>query len=428
MEAAILFGVFILMIIFAMPLAFAMGAAGCLAVLLDGQVDILGVIPRIFAGMNSVSMMAVPFFILSGSIMEAGNISKQLVNFSKALVGHLTGGLAHVCVVSCMMFAAVSGSSVATALAFGNILVPAMNKNGYDKSFTATLQACGGTIGPIIPPSILMVMYCSVAGISVGAMFMAGVIPGILMGVALMVVSYFYAKKNNIPREEKMPLGEKLRTVFDAFWALLMPVIIIWGTLSGICSPSEAGMLACVYGLIVGKFLYKGLKFKDLPEVFGKGAMSGATILALTGFANIMGWQLARVNFPQMVTGFISGITSNPYGVITIVVIFLLILGMFMETCAATVIFAPVLYPLANQFGIDPIQFGLIIVFTLVIGQVTPPVGVLLSTTSSLLGVPMHSTFKYLKPCFASLLVVLLLCMFVEPISTFLPNLIFGAA
>lgn len=426
MQAAILFGIFIVLILFAMPLAFAMGAAGCIAVLLDGQVDIVGIIPRIFAGMNSVSMMAIPFFILSGSIMEAGNISKQLVNFSKALVGHLTGGLAHVCVVSCMMFAAISGSSMATALAFGNILVPAMNKNGYDKAFTATLQACGGTIGPIIPPSILMVMYCSIAGISVGAMFMAGVVPGLLMGVALMIVSYFYAKKNNIPREPKMPFKEKFKVIMDAFWALLMPVIIIGGTMSGICSPSEAGMLACVYGLVVGKFVYGGLKLKDLPEVFGKGAMSGANILALTGFANIMGWQLARVNFPQFISGLLSSITNNALGVVCIVVIFLLILGMFMETCAATVIFAPVLYPLANQFGIDPIQFGLIIVFTLVIGQVTPPVGVLLSTTSALLGVPMQATFKYLKPCFASLLIVLVLCMLFPAFSTFLPNLIFA--
>ena len=206
MWAAILFILFLILLLFAMPLAFAMGAAGTVTVLLQGSVDIMGVVPRVFAGMNSVSMMAIPFFILSGSIMEAGSISKELVNFSKAVVGHLTGGLAHVCVVSCMLFAAVSGSSVATALAFGSLLVPAMNKDGYDKAFTATLQACGGTIGPIIPPSILMVMYCSIAGISVGSMFMAGVVPGVLMGMALMVVSYFYAKKNNIPKSPKMPM------------------------------------------------------------------------------------------------------------------------------------------------------------------------------------------------------------------------------
>ena len=320
MAAAVLFLIFIMMLIFAVPLAFAMGAAGSVAVLLDGNVDILGIVPRVFAGMNSVAMMAIPFFILSGSIMEAGNISKELVNFAKALVGHLRGGLAHVCVVSCMLFAAVSGSSVATALAFGNILVPAMNKDGYDKSFTATLQACGGTIGPIIPPSILMVMYCSIAGISVGSMFMAGVVPGILMGIALMIVSYFYAKKNNIPKSEKMPAKEKVRVILKAVWALLMPVIIIGGTMSGFCSPSEAGMLACIYGLIVGRVVYKGFRLKDLPEVFAKGALSGATILILNGMANIMGWQLARVNFPTMVSEFLGSITHSSLGVLFIVV------------------------------------------------------------------------------------------------------------
>ena len=357
--------------------------------------------------------------------MGAGNISKELVNFAKALVGHLRGGLAHVCVVSCMLFAAVSGSSVATALAFGNILVPAMNKDGYDKSFTATLQACGGTIGPIIPPSILMVMYCSIAGISVGSMFMAGVVPGILMGIALMIVSYFYAKKNNIPKSEKMPAKEKVRVILKAVWALLMPVIIIGGTMSGFCSPSEAGMLACIYGLIVGRVVYKGFRLKDLPEVFAKGALSGATILILNGMANIMGWQLARVNFPTMVSEFLGNITHSSLGVLFIVVIFLMILGMFMETCAATVIFAPVLYPMAIQFGIDPIQFGLVVVLTLVIGQITPPVGVLLSTTTSLIGVPMQSTFKYLVPCLISLLVVLVLCVLIPQFSLILPEIVY---
>ena len=425
MAAAVLFLIFIMMLIFAVPLAFAMGAAGSVAVLLDGNVDILGIVPRVFAGMNSVAMMAIPFFILSGSIMEAGNISKELVNFAKALVGHLRGGLAHVCVVSCMLFAAVSGSSVATALAFGNILVPAMNKDGYDKSFTATLQACGGTIGPIIPPSILMVMYCSIAGISVGSMFIAGVVPGILMGIALMIVSYFYAKKNNIPKSEKMPAKEKVRVILKAVWALLMPVIIIGGTMSGFCSPSEAGMLACIYGLIVGRVVYKGFRLKDLPEVFAKGALSGATILILNGMANIMGWQLARVNFPTMVSEFLGSITHSSLGVLFIVVIFLMILGMFMETCAATVIFAPVLYPMAIQFGIDPIQFGLVVVLTLVIGQITPPVGVLLSTTTSLIGVPMQSTFKYLVPCLISLLVVLVLCVLIPQFSLILPEIVY---
>lgn len=255
---------------------------------------------------------------------------------------------------------------------------------------------------------------------------MAGVVPGILMGIALMVVSYFYAKKNNIPKSSRMPAKDKLRIIGKAIWALIMPVIIIGGTMAGFCSPTEAGMLACVYGLIVGKFVYKGYQLKDLPQIFAKGAMSGATILMLNGMANIMGYQLARVNFPKTVSSVLSSITDHSLAVIFIVIIFLLILGMFMETCAATVIFAPVLYPMAMQFGIDPVHFGLIIVMTLVLGQVTPPVGVLLSTTTSLIGVPMNTTYKYLKPCFLALLTVLILTAVFPALSMTLPNLLFG--
>ncbi len=394
--------------------------------MLHGTVNTMGAVSRVFAGINSVSLTAIPFFILSGYLMEEGNISKEIVNFAKALVGHLTGGLAHVCVVASMIFAAVSGSSIATALAFGNLLVPAMNRQGYEKEFTATLQASAGTIGPIIPPSILMVMYCSIAGISVGALFMAGVIPGILMGVSLMIVSYFYARKRNIPKEERMPWKQKIKVFTRALVALFMPVIIIGGTLSGIVSPTEAGMAACLYGILVGAFVYKGLTWKSAVKAFCNAAISSSTILFLNGMANIMGYQLARTNFPSYIVNIMTGAVSSSIGMVLIIMLFLFAIGMFMETTAAIVIFVPVLYPLAAAYGISPIYFGLLIVLTLVIGQITPPVGVLLSTTSSLLGIKMSDCFKYLVPCLSALLIVLILCIFFPVLSTWLPGLIFG--
>lgn len=271
-----------------------------------------------------------------------------------------------------------------------------------------------------------MVMYGSIAGISIGSLFMAGVIPGIMMGIALMIVSYIYAKKRNIPKDEKMVGKEKYKTIFTALGALLMPVIIIGGTMSGVYSPSEAGMVACFYGIIVGKFVYKGLKFKELPKAFSNAALAASTILFMNGMANIMGWELARVNFPKFVISAMTSVTKSSIGMLLIVVAFLTLLGMFMETTAAIVIFAPVLYPLASMYGVDPIHFGLLIILTLVIGQVTPPVGVLLSTTSSLIGIPMSATFKFLWPCLISLCIVLLLCVFIPGLSLWIPALVFG--
>ena len=265
MYVGILFVIFLILLVLSMPVAFAMAAAGGFSLMAEG-VDLIGAVPRIFSGMNSMSLLAIPFFLLSGSLMEYGGISKQLVAFAKSLVGHLTGGLAHVCVLSSMIFASVSGSSVASAMAFGNILVPAMNKGGYDKGFTSTIQACGGTLGPIIPPSIVMIMYCSITGISVGAMFMAGFIPGILIGVGLMIVSYFYAKKAGIPKEGKLPASEVWKSFKGAVWALFMPVIIVGGILSGLFTATESGMIAVVYGIFIGKVIYKELKWKDLPR------------------------------------------------------------------------------------------------------------------------------------------------------------------
>ena len=423
--ALLCFGIFLVLLIFAVPLGHAMAAAGVLVMATEG-INAMGAVQRIFAGINSISLIAVPFFILSGLLMEGGNISKGIVDFARAFFGHIRGGLGHVCVVSCMIFAAVSGSAMATALAFSNLLAPAMKEDGYETPFIAGLQACGGTLGPIIPPSILMIMYSSYSGVSVASLFMSGIIPGILMGIGLMICCYRYAKKRDIRLLPKIAGKERAKIVGHSIWALLMPVIIVGGTMAGFCSPSEAGMVACLYGLVVGTVVYKGLRLRDLPQLLSRAAITSSTVLILMGLANLVGYMLARLNFASIIGDFFASFTDSSMLVFFIIVVFLLLLGCVMESNAATVIFAPVLYPIANAFGINPIQFGLVFVICECIAQITPPVGALLSATASIQGVPLQSTIKHVIPMLIAEVAVLLLVMLFPPLSTFLPSVLVG--
>jgi C4-dicarboxylate transporter DctM subunit len=323
-----------------------------------------------------------------------------------------------------MLFATVSGTSIATALAFGNLLAPAMKKDGYTPEFIAALQACGGTIGPIIPPSVLFIMYASISGVSVGSLFLAGVLPGIMMGVSLMIVSFFMVRKRDITKSLPMPIGQRFIETFKAIPALLMPVIIIGGTLSGFSSPSEAGTVACIYALIVGIFFYKGLKLRDLPKLFGRAAMSACAAFMMLGFAGVMNYTLTRLNFGRIVAEFLRGIVSSGTGLLLIIAIFLLVLCTLMDSMPALVIFVPVLYPLAAAFGVNPLHLALVIVTCLVIGQVTPPVGILLSVTTQLHGVPMQKSFRDLWPMLIALIACLFISLFVPQFSTWLPSLL----
>ena len=420
----LVFGIFLALLFFAVPLGFAMTLAGLVVLRIDGSMNALGAMPRVFSGMNSITLSAIPFFILSGILMESGKISGGLVSFSRAWVGHFKGGLAYVCVLCCMMFAAVSGSSIATAVAFGNLLAPAMKKDGYEIEFIAALQASGGTLGPIIPPSILFIMYASVANVSIGGLFLSGVIPGIIMGLSLMVISFFYVRKRDIVKSEPMPFGNRLKATLKSVPALLMPVIIVGGTLAGFSSPSEAGMVACVYALIVGSIFYKGIKLKDLPRVFANAAMTASMVLMMMGFAAVMNFTLTRLNFARMVGVFLTGIVSTGTGVLLIIVAFLLILCCFMDANAALLLFTPIFFPLAAPFGIHPLHLGLVTVVCIVIGQVTPPVGVLLSATAQLHNVPVHKTYKYVWPMLAALIISLFAFLFIPQLSTWLPGML----
>ena len=424
MITVLLFAIFMILILLAFPMALGMAASPLLLIIGQGDVNPLIVAQRMFVGVDSLSMLAIPMFLLAGSLMESGGISKRLINFSSALVGHMRGGLAMISVVSSVIFAGVSGSSTADVAAVGSLTMPAMVKNGYEKGWVASLQACAGTIGPIIPPSIFMIIYGGMTGLSIGKMFLAGIIPGLMVGAGLMIVSYFYAKKHHIGGGERKSFKHIFSTFLSSIWALLLPVIIIVGILSGFFTATEAGMIAVIYALIVSMFIYKELSLKDLPHIFLKAGISSIGILMITASANIFGWVLAKEQFPALVVDLMTAISNNRYVITLVIIIFFLILGCFVDIMASLIIFTPVLQPLIASYGFDPIHFAIIFIVTLLIGQITPPVGVILAVTSNMLEISIKDTFRYLIPLLGTYILVLLIFSFVEPLVTWIPNLL----
>lgn len=419
------FILFFIMLILGVPIAFAMGIGSAIALFFGSDVSIMLVGHRLFSGVNSFSLMAIPFFMLAGEFMESGGISRRLVNFSHAMVGHITGGLGMVDILTSIIFAGVSGSAAADTAAVGSILIPSMKKKGYPKGLAAVIQATAGSLGPIIPPSLTMIIYCSLTGISIGALFMSGVIPGLIIGLGIMAITYFYAKKLGIRGERRASFREVLAATREAGLALIMPVIIIGGIVLGIFTATEAGAIAVVYAFVIGFFFYKEFKFKDIPQIVLKAAGTTSMAMLIIAGAAIFSWLVAYAKLPATVIGFLTSLTDNPHIILILLVGFLFVVGMFIETIAATIIVAPILMPVAAQYGIDPIQFALIMVITLVYAGVTPPVGGVLFITMGIAEAKMKDTLRYLVPYLGIVVFVLLLLIFIPAISIFLPNLIF---
>ncbi len=420
------FGLFFLLLLLGVPIAFSMGLGSAIALFVSGAVDPVLVGHKLFTGVDSFSLMAIPFFMLSGELMEQGGLSKRLVNLSSALIGHITGGLGLVDILTSVIFAGISGSAAADTAAVGSMMIPGMKKKGYPGGMAAVIQACAGSLGPIIPPSMTMIIYCSLTNTSIASLFMAGVIPGLLIGVSLMVLTYFYAKKMGIKGEKRCGLREIWVALKEAVWAIIMPVIIIGGIVGGIFTPTEAGAIAVVYAFFVGMFVYKEFTLPDIPRIFQKSAGMTAMSLLIVAGAAIFSFLVAFAKVPQAVISFLTGITDNKYMIMILLVLFLLLVGMFIETIAATIIVAPILLPVAAQYGIDPIQFALVMVITLVYAGVTPPVGGVLFITIGIAEVKLKDTLKYLMPYLAAVFIIVLLCIFVPPVSTFQPTLLFG--
>lgn len=415
-----------LLIFFALgvPIAIAMGLASAFALIYDGTTPLVVLVQRSFTSVDSFPLMAIPFFILAGTLMEYGGISKRLINFANALTGHFAGGLAIVTVVTSMFFAAISGSSAATTAALGSILIPAMINRGYNRNFAGATQAVSGELGVIIPPSIPLILYGVAAGVSIGDLFMAGLLPGILIGMSLIATVSILAKKYKFPREEKKSFSEIMVTLKDAFFALLMPVIILGGIYGGIFTPTEAAGVAVAYAFIVGVFVYKEIKFVKLIKIFTESSITTAVVMFIIASAGLFGWILTREGVPRDVANFITSVSDNPIVFLLLVNVLLIIVGMFMETNASIIILTPLLVPVAVQLGVDPVHFGIIMIVNLALGMCTPPLGVNLFISAQIAKIRLEQIAKGMLPFYGVLLIVLLLITYLPDISLFLPNLI----
>jgi tripartite ATP-independent transporter DctM subunit len=419
------FILFIILMFLGVPIAFSMGVSSLIGIWLMSDIELTLVSQKLFVSVDSFSLMAIPFFMLAGELMEKGGISKRLVNFSYALVGHIKGGLGMVTILTSMIFAGVSGSAAADTAAVGNMMIPAMKKKKYPPGLAAVIQATSGSLGPIIPPSVTMIIYASLTGVSIGSLFLAGIIPGILIGISLMGLTYYYGHKYNLLGEQKATFREMVKATKEAGWALFMPVIIIGGIVSGIFTATESGAIAILYAFFVGIFVYKGFTLKDIPKiVLSASAMTSMAMLIIAS-ASILGWITAYEKFPQFAISFFTSITENPSIIMILIILFLLFIGMFIETIAATIIVAPILMPLAAQYGFDPTHFALVMVVTLVYAGVTPPVGGILFITMGIAQTKLKNLLKYVPAYVGIMLIVLLILAFVPQFSLFIPNQIF---
>ena len=422
--SSILFFSLIVCFAVGMPIAFSLGIASMATLQFGSSLPLTLVAQRLFAATDSFPLMAIPFFMLAGALMDTGGISKRLVDFAHALVGWIYGGLGMVAVLAAMFFAGISGAAAADTAAVGAVSIPAMIRKGYKRGFAAAIQAAGGSIGVIIPPSIPMIIFGVTGGVSIGKMFMGGFVPGVLIGGGLMIASYFIAKKAGYKRDKRAALPEVGKAFMNAMWALFMPGIILGGIMGGVFTPTEAAVVAALYGLLVGLFVYKELKIKDLPAVFAKSAVTTSTVMLLIATANIFGWILTAEQIPQSVANYLVSLTSSPMVLYALILVMLLIVGTFMETTASLIILSPVFLPVIQKFGIDPVHFGVVMVTALAIGMLTPPLGICLFISCNIAEIPLSRIIKYVMPLLAIMIGCLFLITFVPDLVLFIPNML----
>lgn len=423
MGVGIIFILFIAFLI-GIPISFSLGIVSMGGVMAM-KLPLMVVIQRMFTGADSFPLVAIPLFVLAGGLMFQGGMSKRLVNFSDALIGHFPSGLAMVSILACMFFAAITGSAIAATAAIGGLMIPLMVQQGYDAEFAAPLLATAGSIGPIIPPSIPLLLYGVIANASVAKLFIGGFVPGILMGLALMFFSYFIGKKRNYRgREKRAPLGDVIKYGKDAILALLTPIIIIGGIMSGVFTATESGAIAVAYSLVIGLFVYKELTMKKIYELLLDTAKTTGIVLIVVAFASLFTWVLTINQLPQQVTALLGEVAHNKIILLFIINIILLIAGTFIDTVSALVIFAPLFLPLTTKFGIDPVHFGLILSVNLTIGMCTPPLGVCLFVSSSIAKISLKDMMRDLIPLLVALLIVLAMVTYIPQTVLWLPNLL----
>ena len=426
MTTLTLFSVLFICILIGMPIAISLGLSSVVAILLFGKSSLASLSLKLFDTSEHYTLMAIPFFILGGALMSTGGVAKRLVRFAIACVGHIRGGLAIAAVLACTFFAAVSGSSPATVVAVGSIMIAGMVSAGYTKEFAAGVMCNAGTLGILMPPSIVMVVYCAVTEQSVGRLFLAGIIPALLLSASLMFAIYIRARIANLPAQPKASTKELIDSAKDAVWGFLLLFIIMGGIYGGIFTPTEAAAVAAVYAVIVSLFIYKDITFKTLPHVFVDASKTTVMLMFIIANAILFAHILTTERIPQMITEQITSMGLSPIAFLIIVNLILLVAGNFMEPTAILLILAPIFFPIAIALGIDPIHLGIIMVVNMEIGMITPPVGLNLFVTSGITGMPLLSVVKAAFPWLSVLLVFLVVITYFPKISTILPDTIMG--
>jgi len=415
---------FLVLILLKVPIAFSLAIACLLALIVDPVVT-LNIIPqRIFNGLDSFPLLAIPFFIFAGSIMGKGGVSQKIINMANVMVGHIRGGLAMVTVLATMIFSSMSGSTTAATAAIGKIVIPSMNEKGYSKKFSAGLVASAGALGAVIPPSITLIIFGVVASESIGQLLVAGILPGVILGLLLMFACYIIAIILKYPSAKKKSFKDFRKSFMDAFLALMMPIIMMGGILLGIFTATEAAVVAIVYGLIIGLFVYRKLKIKDILDAAYESILISSMVVLLIGVANLFGWLVTSQQVPQLAGAAITSLTQNPYLILLLILVLLLIVGLFMEATAAIIILVPVLLPITNTIGIDPVHFGVIMIVALAIGVVTPPMGVNLFVASSITNQNVTEVIKGVWPFVVVMTIGLIIIAFIPMFSLWLPSFV----
>lgn len=417
----ILFATFFILLFLNIPIAFSLFISSTLA-LSYGGIPLVAVVQRAVTATDSFILLAIPFFMVAGNLMGAGGISNRLISLANSTVGSVRGGLAHVNVLTSMLFAGITGSAVADTSAVGSIIIPAMEEDGYSSEFSVGVTACSSVIGVIIPPSIPFVLYGVVTGVSIGKLFLGGVIPGILIGLSQMIISYFIAKKNNYGTVTKFSFKNFLKSFSNSYLALLMPLIILGGIIFGIVTPTEAAIVATIYAFIIGFFVYKELNLEMMPKLLLESAKTTATVMFMIAGAYLYGWVITNDQVPQKLVVFATSITTNPQIILLFLVFIYLVTGLFMDLGASIILLCPIFFPLIQALGIDPMFFGIITVISLAIGLVTPPVGACLFVASKIGRVPILKGAKASLPFILAIFGLLLLFVMFPSIITAVPN------
>ncbi|MFA6264633.1 MAG: TRAP transporter large permease subunit [Pseudolabrys sp.] len=428
MNSLFLFAALFAFLTLGLPIAMSLGLASLLTVLLFQPDSMASLSLKFFQTMEQFTLLAIPFFILAGNFLTTGGVARRMINFANAAVGHLPGGLAIASVLACMLFAAVSGSSPATVVAIGSIVIGGMVRAGYTQAFATGVIVNAGTLGILIPPSIVMVVYGAATETSVGRLFMAGVIPGALLGLALMVAIYIAARVKNLPRQPKATMRERLTKLRDALWGLLLIVIVMGGIYGGIFTPTEAAAVAAVYAFVTAVFIYGDLKLRDVPRVLLDSGRVTVMLMFIIANAFLFAHVLTTAQIPQDIARLIASANLQPWQFLLIVNVILLVAGNFMEPSAIVLITAPILFPTAMHLGIDPVHLGIVYVVNMEIGMVTPPVGLNLFVASGITGMPLMSVVRAALPWLMVLLGFLVVVTYIPELSLWLPNAVFGPA